>query len=153
MMSRCNALCHTSFLNFSQLFTRTWEKIEGSVRAHMCRLFGNRFAKRSGNTVAAACSRWIFLQVMSPSGGSRAGFAAKETDIWADPAVKNRGYDSRCGSCIGKKSTHVSRPLLPGSAGGSPALGRAGCPRSQEPRCLFERYWGFGSRRGGPAGM
>ena len=39
--------------------------------------------------------------------GSRAGFAAKETDVWTDPAVKNRGYDSRCGSCIGKKSTHM----------------------------------------------
>ena len=69
--------------------------------------FGDRFAKRLRDTVAAACSRWIFRQVMHPSDGSRAGFAAKETDVWADPAVKNRGYDSQRGSCHRKISTHV----------------------------------------------
>ena len=45
--------------------------------------------------------------------GSRAGFAAKETDVWTDPAVKNRGYDSQRGSCQRKIPPPVRTPHTP----------------------------------------
>jgi hypothetical protein len=54
-----------------------------------------RIPRIEADTIAAATSRCISLQVMHPPCSRRAGFAAKETAVRADSAVKNRGYDSQ----------------------------------------------------------
>jgi hypothetical protein len=70
--------------------------------------FVNRFVKRSRRYRSSGLEPLDIPQVMHPRRSSRAGFAAKETVLWADTAVKNRCYDSPRGSCKRKISPHVS---------------------------------------------
>jgi hypothetical protein len=62
----------------------------------MCKIFMSNIHK-----TVAGCHSSGLLPLDIPPGDPTAtaqqtdGFTAKETDIWADPAVTNRGYDSR----------------------------------------------------------